>query len=85
MYFIANIILFVVQFNASAGKGKQMLPGGLKEKTAKQDGYFAEKYNRMFEGEAYSDPIKMRRQHRIKEGQKNLGKPFLPSSGDKKP
>lgn len=74
-----------VQFNASAGKGKQMLPGGLKEKTAKQDGYFAEKYNRMFEGEAYSDPIKMRRQHRIKEGQKNIGKPFLPSSGDKKP
>lgn len=74
-----------VQFNAAAGKGKQMLPGGLKDKSAKQDGYFTDKYNRMFEGEAYSDPIKMRRQHRIKEAQKNIGKPFLPSSGDKKP
>lgn len=76
---------YPVQFNASAGKGKQMLPGGLKDKCAKQDGYFKDKYDRVFEGEAYTDPIKMRRQHRIKENQKNIGKPFLPSSGDKKP
>lgn len=77
--------LFTVSFNASAGKGKQMLPGGVKEKCAKQDGYFNDKFQRMFEGEAHSDPIKMRRQHRMKEAQKNLGKPFLPSSGEKKP
>lgn len=74
-----------MEFNAAAGKGKQMLPGGLKEKSARQDGFFNDKFNRMFEGEAYSDPIKQRRQYRIKESQKNLGKPFLPSSGDKKP
>merc|ERR1711893_522216 len=37
------------------------------------------------EGESYTDPIKLRRQHRLKESQKNIGKPFLPSSGEKKP
>ena len=74
-----------MEFNTAAGKGKQMLPGGNKEKCARQDGYFNDKFGRMFEGEAYSDPIKQRRQHRMKESQKNLGKPFLPSSGDKKP
>jgi len=75
----------LVQFNVAAGKGKQMHPGGNKDKSARQDGYFNDKFDRVFEGEAYSDPIKQRRQHRIKEGQKNLGKPFLPSSGEKKP
>lgn len=73
-----------VQFNVAAGKGKQMLLGGNKEKCARQDGYFNDKYNRVFEGEAYSDPIKQRRQHRLKEAQKNLGKPFLPSNVPKK-
>ena len=70
-------------FNESANKGKQMLSGGIKTRTAKQDGYFNEKFNRVFESEAYSDPIKMRRQHRINEAKKNIGKPFLPSSGEK--
>ncbi|XP_067938753.1 cilia-and flagella-associated protein 96-like [Watersipora subatra] len=74
-----------LEFNVAAGKGKQVLPGGNKERCAKQDGYFNDKFVRMFEGEAYSDPIKQRRQHRMKESQKNLGKPFLPSNGDKKP
>lgn len=62
-----------------------MLPGGLKDRSARQDGYFEKAYGRVFEGEAYSDPIKMRRQYRIKEAQKNIGKPFMPSSGDKLP
>ena len=61
-----------------------MLPGGSKEKTALQAGYFNEKYDRVMEGEAYSDPIKMRRQHRVKEASKNIGKAFMPSNGDKK-
>ena len=69
----------------SAAKDKQMLPGGSKTRSALQAGYFTDKFGRVFEGEAHSDPIKIRRQHRLKEGQKNLGKPFLPSSGDKKP
>ncbi|XP_067673317.1 cilia-and flagella-associated protein 96-like isoform X2 [Haliotis asinina] len=73
-----------VQFNVSASKGKQILPGGSKEKSALQHGYFAEKFNRVMEGEAYSDPIKMRRQRRQEEAKKNLSKAFLPSSGEKK-
>lgn len=70
-------------FNQSAGKDKQMLPGGSKTRSALQHGYFNDKYARVLEGEAYSDPIKLRRQHRLKETQKNLGKPFLPSNGEK--
>lgn len=73
-----------IQFNEGAGKGKQMLPGGSKTRTALQTGYFADKYGRIMDGEAYTDPIKIRRQHRLKEGQKNIGKPFMPSSGEKK-
>lgn len=73
-----------VQFNESATKGKQMLPGGTKSRSALQTGYFNDKYGRVFEGESYSDPIKIRRQNRQREAQKNIGKAFLPSSGDKK-
>lgn len=62
-----------------------MLSGGNKVKSALAAGYFNDKFSRILEGEAYSDQIKMRRQSRLKEGQKNLGKPFIPSSGDKKP
>ena len=76
---------FTVQFNQSAAKGKQILPGGSKSRTALQTGYFSDKFTRIMEAEAYTDPIKIRRQHRLKEGQRNIGKPFLPSSGDKKP
>lgn len=72
-------------FNQAAGKGKQLIPGGSKARSALQAGYFGEKFARVMEGEAYSDPIKIRRQYRIKETQKNIGKPFLPSSGEKKP
>ncbi|KAH9513005.1 hypothetical protein Btru_035562 [Bulinus truncatus] len=65
-------------FNEPAGKGKQMLPGGSKEKSAKQDGYFKE-FGRVFEGESYSDPVKLRRQRRLEENKKNLSKAFLPT------
>lgn len=74
-----------VSFNEQATKGKQMLPGGSKTRSALQAGYFSAGYNRILEGESYNDPIKQRRQDRLKEAQKNLSKPFLPSSGDKKP
>ncbi|XP_069124783.1 cilia-and flagella-associated protein 96-like isoform X2 [Argopecten irradians] len=74
-----------IQFNAAASKGKQMLPGGSKTRSALQSGYFMDKFGRVMEGEAYSDPIKVRRQHRLKESQRNIGKAFLPSSGEKKP
>ncbi|XP_045212300.2 UPF0602 protein C4orf47 homolog isoform X1 [Mercenaria mercenaria] len=72
-----------VQFNETATKGKQMLPGGSKTRSALQTGYFQDKFGRILEGEAFSDPIKIRRQSRLKEAQKNIGKAFLPSSGEK--
>ncbi|XP_074648316.1 cilia-and flagella-associated protein 96-like [Tubulanus polymorphus] len=71
-------------FNEAAGKGKQMLPGGSKTRSSRQDGYFADKFNRIMEAEAYSDPVKSRRQRRLNESKKNIGKAFLPSSGEKK-
>ena len=37
------------------------------------------------QGEAYSDPVKHRRQMRLKEAKKNIGKAWVPSSGSKKP
>jgi len=71
-------------FNEAANKGKQVLPGGSKERAATQAGYFTEKFGRVFEGESYSDPIKLRRRYRLEQSKKNLSKPFLPSSGEKK-
>ena len=72
-----------VQFNQSATKGKQMLPGGSKTRSALQAGYFDDKFTRIMESEAYSDPVKRKRQQRVKESRKNIGKAFLPSSGTK--
>lgn len=73
-----------IAFNDTAGGGKQMLPGGRKSKSALPSGYFSDKFSRVLDGESYSDPVKMRRQDRLKEAQKNIGKPFVPSSGEKK-
>lgn len=73
-----------VKFNEAAEKGKQMLTEGSKDRSALQAGYFQKGFTRVFEGESYTDPIKIRRQNRLKEMQKNIGKPFLPSSGEKK-
>ena len=77
--------LFSVAFNVSASKNKQMLPGGIKQRSALQAGYFNDKFTRILEAEAYSDPVKIRRQHRLKDSQKNLGKAFLPTSYPKEP
>ena len=62
-----------------------MLPGGSKARSALQSGYFDQKFNRIMEAEAYSDPIKRRRQTRLKDAKLNVGKAFVPSSGGKKP
>ena len=37
------------------------------------------------QGEAYSDPVKTRRQERLKQAKKNLSNSFVPTSGSKKP
>lgn len=79
-----SAIFIPVKFNEAAEKGKQMLTEGSKDRSALQAGYFQKGYTRVFEGESYTDPIKIRRQNRLKEMQKNIAKPFLPSSGEKK-
>ncbi|XP_063725989.1 cilia-and flagella-associated protein 96-like isoform X2 [Symsagittifera roscoffensis] len=66
-------------FNEKAGKGKQMLPGGSKSKSAVRDGYFSD-FGRVFEKEAYTDYVKMRRMDRIMASKKNIGKNWTPSS-----
>lgn len=72
-------------FNEAAGKGKQMLPGGSKTRAGTQAGYFDSGYKRVLEGEAYTDPIKMRRAERIKNMKKNIvSKAWLPSNFTKK-
>ena len=71
-------------FNASAYKGRQMMVGSTKSKTAYQTGYFGKTFDRVMEGEAYSDPVKQRRQDKLKEAKKNLSKAFVPSSISKK-
>ena len=39
----------------------------------------------LIQSEAYSDPVKRRRQERLTEAKSNLSKAFVPSSGSKKP
>ncbi|XP_065490677.1 cilia-and flagella-associated protein 96 [Caloenas nicobarica] len=72
-------------FNEAATKNRQMLPGGTKTMSALQAGYFDPEFVRIFEGEAYSDPVQLRRRYRLAEAKKNLGKAFIPSNGDKWP
>ncbi|NXO02881.1 CD047 protein, partial [Rhinopomastus cyanomelas] len=72
-------------FNEAASKNRQMLPGGSKMLSALQAGYFEREFGRIFSGEAYSDPVRLRRRYRLAESKKNLGKAFLPSNGDKWP
>ncbi|XP_041653884.1 UPF0602 protein C4orf47 homolog isoform X1 [Cheilinus undulatus] len=72
-------------FNDSAHHGRQMQAGFAKQRCALQSGFFEKSFNRIFEREALSDPLKLARQNRIQQAKKNLGKAFLPSSSIKKP
>ncbi|XP_003469234.1 cilia-and flagella-associated protein 96 [Cavia porcellus] len=71
-------------FNEAASKNRQMLPGGTKVMSHLQAGYFDSQYTRIFEGEGYVNMNQVRRRHMMEEAKKNLGKAFLPSSGEKK-
>lgn len=71
-------------FNEAAYKNKQMLVSGPKKKSALQAGYFDTQFKRIFENEAMTDIIKIRRQYQIQQSKKNLTKAFVPSSGGKK-
>ncbi|XP_038611081.1 UPF0602 protein C4orf47 homolog [Tachyglossus aculeatus] len=72
-------------FNEAASKKKQMLPGGTKVMSDLQPGYFEPRFVRIFEGEGYTNRNQLRRRYLVEESKKNLGKAFLPSSGEKKP
>ncbi|XP_029412263.1 UPF0602 protein C4orf47 homolog [Nannospalax galili] len=72
-------------FNEAASKNRQMLPGGSKEMSNLQAGYFDSQFTRIFEGEGYVNLNQVRRRHMMLEAKKNLGKAFIPSSGEKKP
>ncbi|XP_065651591.1 cilia-and flagella-associated protein 96 isoform X2 [Hydra vulgaris] len=76
---------FGKSFNVSASKGKQMLPGSSKTICALQVGYFDKQFNRIMEGEAYTDPVKRRRQERLEKNKLIIGKAFIPSHAGKKP
>jgi len=62
-----------------------MLSEGEKSRNATLAGYFAKEYIRAFEGDAYSDPVRLRRQARMLSKEKNLGKDWVPSQGIKLP
>lgn len=72
-------------FNEAASKNRQMLPGGSKEMSNLQAGYFDPRFVRIFEGEGYVNLNQVRRRRMMEEAKKNLSKAFLPSSGEKKP
>ncbi|KAM6220538.1 cilia-and flagella-associated protein 96 [Rhynchocyon petersi] len=72
-------------FNEAASKNRQMLPGGSKQMSGLQQGYFEPHFARIFEGEGYVNLNQVRRRRMMEESKKNIGKAFLPSSGEKKP
>lgn len=64
-----------------------MLAGSSKDRsTGLQDGYFTKAFPRVFEKEAYSEPIAERRRERMKEHKKNVtNKAFITFHGEDKP
>ncbi|NXQ88753.1 CD047 protein, partial [Nyctibius grandis] len=76
---------YMRSFREAASKNRQKLPMGSKTSSALQTGYFEPQFVRIFVGEAYSNPVQLRRRYRLAESKKNVGKAFLPSNGDKLP
>ncbi|XP_072371995.1 cilia-and flagella-associated protein 96 [Scyliorhinus torazame] len=70
-------------FNEGAYKGKQMLLEGSKTKSATQAGYFDNEFMRIFQKEAYTDQVKLRRQAKLSATKNNLNGVFFPSQGAK--
>jgi hypothetical protein len=71
--------------NTAAEKGRQMMTSCTKARSGLQTGYFNEKFDRIMEGEAYTDIVKIRRKQRINEARRNLGKSWVPTSDTKRP
>ncbi|XP_062514309.1 cilia-and flagella-associated protein 96-like [Corticium candelabrum] len=64
-------------------KCKPFAMDGSKTRSSTQAGYFSKAFDRIMQGEAFSDLVKLRRQHKISEAKKNIGSAFVPSSGTK--
>ena len=75
-------------FNDQASQGLQMLPGGSKERSASQDGYFADAFKRCFEGEAWASAYTTDKlmEQRVKGRSRRVGaRDWLPPSHSKRP
>lgn len=65
-------------FNEAASKNRQMLPGGSKEMSNLQAGYFDPHFARIFEGESYVNPNQVRRRYMMEEAKKKSKQSFPP-------
>ncbi|VEL06934.1 unnamed protein product [Protopolystoma xenopodis] len=74
---------YVNCFNESAGKGRQINPGGSKKKSALNQGYFAD-FRRIFEGEALNDITQVLRLKRLEKQQSKYTTIFRPVGFPKK-
>jgi len=72
-------------FNRGANKKKPMMTRTAQQpKNAHADGYFTKGFDRIFSGEATTDPVKQRRKQVAKAKAKNVGGPFRPTPATKK-
>ncbi|KAG8181184.1 hypothetical protein JTE90_010956 [Oedothorax gibbosus] len=76
MSYLEEHVPVKIDFNTSSKKGKQMRTHCSRIVNGTQDGYFDKSFARAFEGEAYADPVRTRRLHRLQEAKKNLTKDF---------
>eukprot|EP00041_Stephanoeca_diplocostata_P009201 m.139907 g.139907 ORF g.139907 m.139907 type:complete len:306 (-) comp17646_c0_seq1:118-1035(-) len=74
---------FGVTTKASLKGKRQMLTPATKPKCAGSDGYFSQKFERIYEGEAVTDSVRRRRKRQAKEKAKFLGGPIKPSGSTK--
>ncbi|KAJ9576645.1 hypothetical protein L9F63_025460, partial [Diploptera punctata] len=65
-------------------KGRQLFPGGPKSKCGKQDGYFQEEFQRIFEKEAYTNIFKIMMKLEKESAKKNISKSAFVVPGIKK-
>ncbi|KAJ1541262.1 hypothetical protein HK405_010737, partial [Cladochytrium tenue] len=68
------------------GKGKQFLTAPPKRGHDTREAYFDREFGRLFENEAYTDLVVLRRRYRMQQATKNItNSPFKPSSVPPKP
>ncbi|CAL8104077.1 unnamed protein product [Calicophoron daubneyi] len=70
--------------NTSAHKGRQMSSSGFKTRSALSDGYFSE-FRRIFSGDCRVDMASVVRKQRSASKKLDIGKDWVPASGNKQP